>query len=320
LARTAAFSSFSLPDAFRLLPPPLSSHEKEICARLRKFRRALDLSQDEFAQRIGIKRERLASYEHSRARLRWGVFLQLARALSVNPVWLATGDGPMRAYYLPEWEQLSIAPEALFSSVFAEHLQSEAAMVKAAAAFDRISSALADLETLAPDVHASPAIDPRAARAAEFALSNLEALRDDIAATSERLRSALEPPVSARGKIVPTAAAETLTPRGVKTLSPRADTHRGWAVRSHAPHNENEGLQSSRKLEESLAMPTAKQDLESLLSEVRKLTAKRGEKQKLAAALGVAPKRVSEWLAGTYVPDGMNTLRLLRWVRGEKLK
>lgn len=54
--------------------------------------------------------------------------------------------------------------------------------------------------------------------------------------------------------------------------------------------------------------------LPDLLVQVRAATEKRGAKAALAAALGVPPSRVSEWLSGKVEPSGSVTLRLLAWV------
>ena len=56
-------------------------------------------------------------------------------------------------------------------------------------------------------------------------------------------------------------------------------------------------------------------DMPELISKLRKATAGRGMKAKLAQAMKVPLPRISEWLAGTRKPGGAKTLKLLRWVK-----
>jgi DNA-binding transcriptional regulator YiaG len=55
-------------------------------------------------------------------------------------------------------------------------------------------------------------------------------------------------------------------------------------------------------------------EMPELISNLRKATARRGMKGKLAQAMDVPLPRISEWLAGTRNPGGAKTLKLLRWV------
>jgi transcriptional regulator with XRE-family HTH domain len=68
--------------------------EIAIGKRLREFRESTRIPRTAFALSIGIGSERLASYEAGRVRLRYGVFKSVAENYRINPMWLATGDGP----------------------------------------------------------------------------------------------------------------------------------------------------------------------------------------------------------------------------------
>ena len=57
----------------------LPLREREICARLREARIGLRLTQEEFANQVGIERERLASYEDARAPLRTELALRICQ-------------------------------------------------------------------------------------------------------------------------------------------------------------------------------------------------------------------------------------------------
>jgi hypothetical protein len=61
-----------------------------------------------------------------------------------------------------------------------------------------------------------------------------------------------------------------------------------------------------------------KSELQELLMAARRLTESRGMKSKLAKALIVPLPRVSDWLAGKYLPSGGRALKLREWVRDQQ--
>lgn len=63
--------------------------------RIRKLRRTLDLTQQEFADRIGIKRNTIANYEIGRNDPVDSVIALICREFNVNETWLRTGEGEM---------------------------------------------------------------------------------------------------------------------------------------------------------------------------------------------------------------------------------
>lgn len=63
--------------------------------RLKKLRKTLDLTQQEFAKRIGIARANIASYEVGKSNLSDAVISLICREFNVNENWLRTGDGEM---------------------------------------------------------------------------------------------------------------------------------------------------------------------------------------------------------------------------------
>jgi len=74
----------------------IPKREAEVCTRLRSVRELLRLSQVEFAEDVGINRQRLASYEECRAPLRYDIGLRICRHYIVSEKWLATGSGDVR--------------------------------------------------------------------------------------------------------------------------------------------------------------------------------------------------------------------------------
>ena len=69
---------------------------------------------------------------------------------------------------------------------------------------------------------------------------------------------------------------------------------------------------------ESVILPPMKSELQELLVATRDLTKSRGMKTKLAKTLAVPLPRVSEWLAGNYLPSGENALKLRDWARNQQ--
>lgn len=63
--------------------------------RLRKLRKALDLTQQELADKIGIKRNSYANYETGRNTPIDAILISICREFNVNEEWLRTGVGGM---------------------------------------------------------------------------------------------------------------------------------------------------------------------------------------------------------------------------------
>lgn len=63
--------------------------------RLKKLRKALDLTQQEFADRIGIKRNTMGQYEIGRNEPIDAVVMAICKEFKVNEKWLRTGEGEM---------------------------------------------------------------------------------------------------------------------------------------------------------------------------------------------------------------------------------
>lgn len=63
--------------------------------RIRKLRKELDMTQQQFAERIGVKRNSYANYETGRNTPIDAVIKSICREFSVNEEWLRTGNGEM---------------------------------------------------------------------------------------------------------------------------------------------------------------------------------------------------------------------------------
>lgn len=63
--------------------------------RIKELRKTLDLTQEKFANRIGIKRNTLANYEIGRNEPIDGIIFSICREFGVNEDWLRYGIGNM---------------------------------------------------------------------------------------------------------------------------------------------------------------------------------------------------------------------------------
>lgn len=74
--------------------------------RLKKLRKELDLTQQKFAERIGVKQNTVAQYEIGRNEPIDSVITLICREFNVNEIWLRTGEGDM---FLPTNRHTAIA-------------------------------------------------------------------------------------------------------------------------------------------------------------------------------------------------------------------
>ena len=63
--------------------------------RIKKLRKVLDLTQQEFADKIGVKRNTIATYEIGRNQPIDAVISLICREFNVSEAWLRTGEGEM---------------------------------------------------------------------------------------------------------------------------------------------------------------------------------------------------------------------------------
>lgn len=63
--------------------------------RIRKLRKALDLTQQKFADRLYVKRNTVGQWEIGRNELTDAAILSICREFNVNEEWLRTGEGEM---------------------------------------------------------------------------------------------------------------------------------------------------------------------------------------------------------------------------------
>lgn len=63
--------------------------------RIKQLRKALELTQQEFADKIGVKRNSFANYETGRNTPIDAIIVSMCREFNVNEEWLRTGKGEM---------------------------------------------------------------------------------------------------------------------------------------------------------------------------------------------------------------------------------
>lgn len=63
--------------------------------RLKKLRKTLDLTQQAFADKIGMKQNTIAQYEMGRTVPSDAIIFSICREFNVNENWLRTGEGEM---------------------------------------------------------------------------------------------------------------------------------------------------------------------------------------------------------------------------------
>ena len=83
--------------------------------RLKKLRKTLDMTQQEFADRIGIKRNSLANYETGRNTPIDAIIVSICREFNVNEEWLREGKGEMFIKMTRDEEIATFIEKALHS-------------------------------------------------------------------------------------------------------------------------------------------------------------------------------------------------------------
>lgn len=63
--------------------------------RLKKLRKSLDLTQQKFAERLGVKRNTVAQWQLGINALTEQAIISICREFDVNETWLKTGEGEM---------------------------------------------------------------------------------------------------------------------------------------------------------------------------------------------------------------------------------
>ena len=84
--------------------------------RIKQLRKALELTQQEFADKIGVKRNSFANYETGRNTPIDAIIVSMCREFNVNEEWLRTGNGKMFVQLSQDDETAHIVQDMLGSN------------------------------------------------------------------------------------------------------------------------------------------------------------------------------------------------------------
>ena len=84
--------------------------------RIKQVRKALNLNQAEFGERIGVKQSTVTAYECGNRTPLDAVIAMICKTFNVNETWLRTGEGEMFAPVAPENQLMEWAGRVLADS------------------------------------------------------------------------------------------------------------------------------------------------------------------------------------------------------------
>lgn len=269
---------------------PLPKRDREIAARIRKFRRESKCSREYLAVRSGIKGGVITRIELGRIPLKYDVARAIFSALAINPLWAATGEGPEIAKIdLPSSGNLKLPINALFSDVFFREL------------LPMFKAHVPDKESEILMRYQRGEVNSRAVKLwfSHFTPDGY------VAELNKRLAEFW-------GELLKTFPQD----------DPKRKLQRDIWYKEY-----EESIKAKTFAEAELALTVnslkrnsgseVKTEIQKLIERVNRKASMPGAKAKLARALGVAPARVSEWLSGEKEPGGNYTLILQKWVNGE---
>ena len=126
---------------------PLPEAERAICLRFAESRKQVGFEQAELARKIGVGRDVIVNIENCRVPLKWQMFCKVVKVCALNPVWLATGQGPMLFDVGLVGDSAPATSEAaLFSTVYEARRPYEILPAVARFVAAEVESLLKDLE------------------------------------------------------------------------------------------------------------------------------------------------------------------------------
>jgi DNA-binding XRE family transcriptional regulator len=270
----------------------MNERERAVCSRVKMSREDIKWPQSDFAQAIGIKKDKLASIEYGRTPLRYRTGVDLCEVFGLSGDWLITGAGPMHGGAPILWEiefPFDTYGKKLFTEVYdlapnvfchtelvfgliqepTPGFDAEAYLSRNAARWFRkmkFRTAM-DAESFARSVN-------------DFAKRKLQELLH-IGTTSQKRLSQLKAEHEAGVKLQPTQSKSMLDDAGVI---------------SHTVGVQNEI-----------------RDLKGLIERLKRVTAPRGAKAALAREFKVSRQAVNQWLSGESNPSADIAIRLQYW-------
>lgn len=329
-----------------------SAQETGVRGRLREVRERLNLSQNEAARQLDIKRARLMSYEDGRAPITFEFGLAFCRQFVVSEEWLALGEKEiltrkrqtplgkkfkLGTFWHPSNARMcmsllaepicrEIKRKTIFIDAYSLHLDSVYQELCALRFYPRVLfSESASNDLLKNYFHALMEIwlgrldtVPEKFRFLNSLAGIAEGFANDI--SEGRLTD-----VELNGLIEEARLTGALSEDGDVE-----NPHFREFIREETPKYlarliSGVGIPSAKKQKMELtdvAMNSNFQDVKAKLPALRKrlnvATHARGTKTALAKFMGVSLSKVSHWLAGSHEPGGEHTLKLLHWVEHEE--
>lgn len=81
--------------------------------RIKKVRKNANLTQEKFAERLGLKRNTIATYETGKSEPMDNIIISICREFNINEEWLRTGKGDMKKHLTRNQEIGSFANDVM---------------------------------------------------------------------------------------------------------------------------------------------------------------------------------------------------------------
>jgi transcriptional regulator with XRE-family HTH domain len=261
---------------------PLPQREQEVCSRIVQLREDRRVTRAQAARAIGVSRFTLANIERRQSPLRFSTGYNLCLSYNVSLRWLATGDLPKTPFtrILPVLLEKAGAG-ALFSNAYDQYLAApvEARLKQLAAGSNLALSELAGVS----DFHFS------GGSAAEGHLEHCLAFARQ---ESHKMSDAQKVILAKRILDVVFGIWNTPAPQKIK---------RQASLDNAQPIPYNSGVQEIRSFK-------------AFITALKKRTAARGVKAKLARRFKVSRQAVNQWLSSEARPSAEIIFKLLKWV------
>ena len=291
---------------------PLPQHELEICDRVKKVREWIGLSRVEFASDLGVETSVVARCELGRVPLKYSLGCKIVSVFGVGPQWLARFVGPAISYIdLPLAEDLGVSPDAPFSRVFSDVLESKFATVfqeERQKVQSSVSDFIQDLKRASPPT-------PEGRRVA------LETLRIYMFQWVCQIPDTKFTDFYIELLVQGIGLVEKLgrDPTGVVAARTEALSV-AYLKRRNAEQKLPRKKSSVDKLREVVEKDWVRFTWKQLKARLKSATEPRGKRAELARAIGSSQSNLNGWLDEDREPGAEATFRLLEWVTAEEAK
>ena len=278
----------------------MNDRERGVCARVKLAREDIKWPQLDFANAIGIKKDRLASIEYGRTPLHYLVGVDLCEVFGLSADWLVTGGGQMHGGAPILWE-VEFPFEKYSKNLFTE------------------------VYDLAPEIFRPTqrvfglSLGPTTGFDAEWYLTQktmqwFRRMKFRTAADSETFARMVDD--FAEKTLLDFLRSGKISQNRLSQIKAEHEAH----TKQWEESRKKSGLTMSSLKGNTAAVKSERSEIEKLIDDVKRKTAKPGAKAELARHLDVADARISEWLSGKKEPGGDYALRLRNWVYPPKQK